>query len=97
MNGMVLQAQDVPAWLRLPRSALEILLREEVAVRREMCRPDELLLFLGEISAEKLSPVRKHPGISVHDLDTRKDIRRILVELLLHGLADIRGDRCDVD
>src|ERR1700758_1647441 len=59
--------------------------------------PDELLLCLGKVSAEKLSPVRKHPGAPVRDLDARKDIRGILVELLLYGLADIRGDRSDVD
>src|SRR5258708_6139905 len=59
--------------------------------------PDELLFFLGKVSREKLSTVRKHPGAPVRDLDAREDIRRILVELLLYGLADIRGDRSDVD
>src|SRR4029077_16375909 len=97
MNGMVLQAQDVPAWLRLPRSALEILLREEVGVRREMCRPDKPLLFLGKISAEKLSPVRKHPGVPVRNLAAKKNIRWILFELILYCLSDIRRNRSDVD
>ena len=67
------------------------------ATRREMCRPDELLLLLGKVSAEKLSPVRKHPGVPVRDLDARKDIRGILVELVLYRLADIRGDCSNVD
>ena len=97
MNGMVLQAQNVPAWLRLPRGALDRMLREEVGVRREMCRPDEFLLLLGKVSAEKLSPVRKHPGVPVRDLDARKDIRGILVELVLYRLADIRRNRSNVD
>src|SRR6185369_5920204 len=93
---MVLQTQNEPGWLRLPRSALEILLREEVGVRREMCRPDQFLLLFGKIPAEKLSPTRKHPGVSISDFDAREDIRWILVELLLYGLADIGGDRSDV-
>src|SRR5690242_15144837 len=59
--------------------------------------PDELLLLLGKVSAEKLSPVRKHPGEPVRDLDARKDIRGIFVELVLYSLANIRGDRSDVD
>ena len=53
--------------------------------------PDELLLLLGKVSAEKLRTVRKHPGASVRDLDARENIRWILVELLLDGLADIQA------
>jgi hypothetical protein len=26
-----------------------------------------------------------------------EDVRRIFIELVLHGLAGVRGDRCDVD
>jgi hypothetical protein len=53
MNGVVLQAQNVPTWLRLPRGALEFLLLEQVGDRRKMGGPDELLLLLGKVSAEK--------------------------------------------
>src|SRR5271155_4133455 len=59
--------------------------------------PNELLLLLGKVSAEKLSPVRKHPGVPVHDLHPRKDIRGMLVELVLYRLADIRGNCSNVD
>ena len=59
--------------------------------------PDKLLLLLGKVSAEELSPVRKHPGSPVRDLDARKDIRRILVELVLYSLTYIRGNGCNVD
>src|SRR6202012_1567348 len=90
MNGMVLQAQNVPTWLRLPWGALDFLLLEQVGDRRKMGGPDELLLLLGKVSAEKLSPVRKHPSVPVRDLHARKDIRGILVELVLYRLAEDR-------
>jgi hypothetical protein len=57
--------------------------------------PDEFLLFLGKVPAEKLSPFREHPSAPARDLDAREDIRQIFVELLLYRLADIRGDRCE--
>src|SRR5213595_3070890 len=97
MHGMVLRGQNVPARLRLPRGALDLLLMEQIGDGRIMGCPDELLFFLGKVSCEKLSTVRKHPGAPVRDLDAREDIRRILVELLLYGLADIRGDHSDID
>jgi len=97
VNGVILQAQDVPTGLRLPGSALEILLGEEVGVRREMRRPDELLLLLGKISAEKLCATRKHSGVPVSDLDAREYIRGILVELVLNSLADVRRNGSNVD
>src|SRR5579885_1398046 len=97
MNGMVLLAQDVPAWLRLPGGTLDKTLVEEVGARREMRRPDESLLLLGKVAAEELGPIREHPGVAVSDLDARKDIRGILVELVLNGLADIRCNRSNVD
>src|SRR6266849_7300786 len=65
--------------------------------RRKMGGPDELLFSLRKVSAEKLSPVRKHPSVPVHDLHAREDIRGILVELVLYRLADIRGDCSNVD
>jgi hypothetical protein len=73
------------------------MLREEVGVRREMRGPDELLLLLGEVSAEKLSATRKHPGVPVSDLNAREDIRGILVELVLNSLSDVRRHCSDVD
>ena len=59
--------------------------------------PDELLLSLRKVAAEKLSSARKHPSVPVPDLHARKDIRGILVELVLYRLADIRGDDSNVD
>jgi len=97
MDGVVLRGQDVPARLRLPRGVLDLLLLEQVGDGRIMGCPDELLFFLGKVSREKLSTVRKHPGAPVRDFDAREDIRRILVKLLLYGFADIRGDRSDVN
>ena len=51
----------------------------------------------GEVASEELGAVREHPGPTVRDLNADEDVRRILVELVLHGLAGIRGDRGDVD
>jgi hypothetical protein len=34
---------------------------------------------------------------AIRDLDARENIRWILVELVLYGLARIGGDRCDID
>jgi hypothetical protein len=31
------------------------------------------------------------------DLDTAEDVRRVFVELILHGLAGVGGDRRDID
>ena len=59
--------------------------------------PNELLLFLGKVSAEELSSVRKHSGVPVSDLDATKDIGGILVELILNSLADIRRNGSNVD
>src|SRR5262245_57037991 len=97
MYGVVFRSQNVPARLRLPRSALDLLLLEQIGDGRIVGCPDELLFFLGKVSREKLSTVRKHPGAPVRNIDAREDIRRILIELLLDGLADVRSDRCDVD
>lgn len=62
-----------------------------------MCRPDEFLLLFGQISAEKLGPVREHPGVPILDLYASKDIRGILVELVLHGLTGIWRNCSNVD
>src|ERR1700722_14938920 len=70
---------------------------EQIGDGRIMGGPDELLLFLGKVSRKKLGAVRKHPGAPVRDFDASEDIRWILVELLLYGLADIRGNGPDVD
>ncbi len=97
MHGAVLRGQNVPARLGLPRGALDLLLLEQIGHGSIMGGPNKLLFFLRKVSREKLSTIRKHPGAPVRDLDAREDIRRILVKLLLYGLADIRGNRSDVD
>src|SRR3569833_221940 len=97
MDCVVLQAQNVPTGFRLPRGALDSTLLEEVGVRWKMCRPDELLLFLRKVSAEKLGSIRKHPGVPISNLAARKDVRGILVELGLNSLADVRRNCTNVD
>src|SRR4030095_1163055 len=99
MHSVVLRVQNVPAWLRPPRDFVgaELLLLEQIVDGRIMGGPNQLLVFLGEVSCEELGAIRKHPGTPIGDLDARKNIRRILVELVLYGLAGIRSDRCNVD
>jgi hypothetical protein len=70
---------------------------EQIEDGRIMRSPNELLLYRGEVSSEELGAVRQHPGAPVRDLHAREYIRWILVELVLHGFAGIRSDRCDID
>src|SRR6185369_13553580 len=62
-----------------------------------MSCPNDLLLFLREVSTEEFRSIRKHPGTPIGDLDASEDVRGILVELILNRLASVRGNRCDVD
>ena len=97
MHGVVLRGQNVPARLRFPRGSGDLLLLEQIDDGSIMSGPNQLLVCFRKVSREKLSTVRKHPGSPVRDLDAREDIQWILVELILDGLADIRGNRSDVD
>src|SRR6266446_3621812 len=53
MNGAVVLADDVPARLRLPCGSPNFRL-EQVGFRDALGRPNELLLLLRKVSAEKL-------------------------------------------
>src|SRR6476661_6285750 len=62
-----------------------------------MRSPNQLLIRLGKVACEKLGATWKHPGTPICDLDAREDVRRMFVELVLHSLPRIRGDRRYVD
>src|SRR6266404_8330803 len=53
MNGAVVLADDIPARLRLPCGSPNFRL-EQVGFRDALGRPNELLLLLRKVSAEKL-------------------------------------------
>src|SRR5262249_31159397 len=63
-----------------------------------MSGPDQLLLFLGEITCKGRDALPFQPNASVCNLDTGKDLgRRKLLLQTLCGLVGIRGKRRDVD
>jgi hypothetical protein len=99
LHGMVPSGQNVPARLGPPRNVVraELLLMEQVKCRRVVRGPDELLIFRGEVAGKELGAVRQHPGAPIGDLDAREYVRWEFVELVLHGLAGIWGNRRDVD
>src|SRR6058998_1164677 len=68
LDGAVLIRNDVPARLRLPRSAFD-LLGEKVRRRGGVRCPDDFLLLLGWIACKGRDPVRLHPDAPIHDFD----------------------------
>src|ERR1700694_2789969 len=60
--------------------------------------PDELLVLLGQISAEVLRGLRAHPNASVCDFDVLEDVcRRELVYLTLGRLVFVGSQGTYVD
>ena len=60
-------------------------------------RPNDLLLFFGEISAEEFSSIRLQPNASIGHFDASEDVGWVLVELILNGLARAGRNRRDED
>src|SRR4029077_9188505 len=68
---MVLRSYDVPTRLRSPSSTFHLLF-EQICYRRGMSGPDQLLLFLGEITCKGRDAVTFQPNASVCNLDMGK-------------------------
>src|SRR5258708_26800596 len=96
MDGAILGGNDGPARLRLPCSAVNLLV-EQVCIGGEMGSPDDLLLLFRKVTGEILDAFREHPDASVGNFDVAEDWCGVLVELALHGFTSIGGDRGDVN
>jgi hypothetical protein len=68
LDGAIVLSHDVLTRLRPPSSALNLLL-EQVGSRREVGRPDNLLLRLREIPGKGLHPIREHPDPAIRNFD----------------------------
>src|SRR5262249_19087954 len=97
LDSTVLRSYDVPTRLGSPRSTFHLLC-EQICDRCGMSGPDQLLLFLGEITGKGRDAVTFQPNASVCNLDMRKNIgcRKLLLQTL-RCLVGIRGKRRDVD
>jgi hypothetical protein len=73
LYGAVLGGHDVPARLRPPSGAPDLLV-EQVRRRCSVGRPHDLLLLLGQVSREARDAFRPHPDAPVRDFDVRKDV-----------------------
>ena len=97
IDGAVVLGHDVPARLRPPGGACDLLV-EQVRGRHALGRPDELLLLLGQVSREAVDAVREQPDAPVRDLDVGEHVGgRELVLLALRRLVLVRGECGDVD
>src|SRR5258708_18512173 len=97
MHSVVFFADDVPAWLRLP-SGSPGFRPEQVGFGDALSRPNELLLVLRKVSAEKLCALPTQPDTTIHDFYLRKDVGRREIGLLrLRTLVGIWCKRTDVN
>src|ERR1700756_4052412 len=94
---MVFRSYDVPTRLRSPSGTFHLLI-EQICYRVGMSGPDQLLLFLGEITCKGRDAVTFQPNTSVCNLDMGKNIgcRKLLLQTLC-CLVGIRAKRRDVD
>src|SRR5262245_17269796 len=97
LDSTVLRSYDVPTRLRSPRSTFHFLC-EQICDRCGMSGPDQLLLFLWEITCKGGDAIPFKPNASVRNLDMGKNIRcRKLLLQTLCCLVGIRGKRRHVD
>src|SRR6266481_1084068 len=97
MHGLVFFPDDVPARLRLPCGSPNFRL-EQVGFRDALGRPNELLLLLRKVSAEKLRALGTQPDSSIHDFDVGEDFGlRELGLLRLRRFISVRSERTDVN
>jgi hypothetical protein len=73
VDGAIVFADDVPARLRFPGGALNLMV-EEVRGRSEVRGPDDLLFLFRQVSGEALDAFRKHPGSTIRDFDVGEKI-----------------------
>src|SRR6266404_3156732 len=97
VNGAIVLADDVPARFRLPCGSPNFRL-ESVGFRDALGRPNQLLLLLRKVSAEKLRALGTQPDTSIHDFDVGEDVGLREVGLLrLRRLISVRSKRADVN
>src|SRR5579864_7984796 len=97
MHGVVVFADDVPAWLRLPSGSPGFRI-EQVGFGNALGRPNELLLLLRKVSAKILRALRTQPDASIHDFDMGEDVGFREVGLLrLRCFISVRSERADVN
>src|SRR2546426_3146450 len=97
VDGAVVLADDIPARLRLPCGSPNFRL-EQVGFRDALGRPNELLLLLRKVSAEKLRALGTQPDSSIHDFDVGEDFGpRELGLLRLRRFISVRSERTDVN
>src|SRR5262249_5799294 len=97
LDSTVPCSYDVPTRLRSPRSAFHLLF-EQICYRCGMSGPDQLLLFLGEITCKGWDTGTFQPNASVRNLDMGENIgcRNLLLQSL-RCLVGIGGNRREVD
>src|SRR5262245_16709697 len=96
MHGAVIFGDDVPCRLRSPSRSSHLLV-EQVDGWRTLCRPDELLLLVGKVSAEGLRAARAQPDASVRHFNVLEDLcRGELALMTLCRLVVIRSEGGDV-
>src|SRR5580704_10290679 len=97
MNRVVLFTDNVPSGLRFPGGAPGSCL-EQVRLRDALRRPNELLLLLRKVSAEKLCALPTQPDTTIHDFYLRKDVCRREIGLLrLPTLVRVWSERTDIN
>ena len=97
MNRVVLFTDNVPSGLRFPSGAPGSCL-EQVRLRDALRRPNEFLLLLRKVSAEKLCALPTQPDTTIHDFYLRKDVCRREIGLLrLRTLVGVWCKRTDVN
>ena len=96
VDGLVVVAHDVPGRLRPPGDTGGVA-QEQVRGRGVVGRIDQLLLFLGQVTAEAADARRLQPHAPVGDVDLGEDRRRgVLVLLALGGLGLVGAQGADV-
>src|ERR1700681_3167571 len=97
MDSAVVVGHDGPTRLRLPGRARGIP-AEEVGSWRVVGGPNNLLLFLREISCEARYAFRTHPDAPVRDLNVFEDVGNgELLLLALRSFVGVGGKRSDID
>ena len=97
MHCLVVGPDDVESRLRLPRCAVHRLAKE-VGQGHRLRRPDDLLIFCGQIAAEIGCSRALQPKSAVVHLDMVEDrCLGMAFLLILRGLAFVRRKCADVD
>jgi hypothetical protein len=68
VDGAVVLGDDVPAWLRFPRSSSDFRV-EQVGIGHALGCPSKLLFMLGQIACETVDAFRTQPDTLVRDFN----------------------------